>query len=148
MNNEMHDEVSNKSSNREFEDVLNSYMSRRSLLVGSLAGAALTFFGARAASASVSSGINANSVSKVISAKSPKIGFTSIPLQGSAMPTIAPEYSYKVLIPWREKLDGSGTSFDYAGFTAAQQEKSIGIGHDGMWYFGDNKKGILCINHE
>ena len=148
MNNEMHDEVSNKSNNREFEDVLNSYMSRRSLLVGSLAGAALTFVGARAASASASNGSSAKTASQVIAAKSPKIGFTSIPLQGSPMPTIAPENSYSVLIPWREKLDGSGTSFDYAGFTAAQQEQSIGIGHDGMWYFGDNKKGLLCINHE
>ena len=54
MSNEMHEEVSNKSNNREFEDVLNSYMSRRSLLVGSLAGAALTFVGARAATASAS----------------------------------------------------------------------------------------------
>ena len=49
MSNEMHEEVSNKSNNREFEDVVNSYMSRRSLLVGSLAGAALTFVGARVA---------------------------------------------------------------------------------------------------
>ena len=34
------------------------------------------------------------------------------------------------------------------GFTAAQQEQSIGIGHDGMWYFGDDRRGLLCINHE
>jgi len=148
MSNEMHEEASNKSNNREFEDVVNSYMSRRSLLVGSLAGAALTFVGARVASASASNGSSAKTASQVVAAKSPKIGFTSIPLQGSPMPTIAPEYSYSVLIPWREKLDGSGTSFDYAGFTAAQQEQSIGIGHDGMWYFGDNKKGLMCINHE
>jgi secreted PhoX family phosphatase len=64
------------------------------------------------------------------------------------MPTIAPEYEYSVLIPWREKLDGSGKSFDYAGFTADNQALSVGIGHDGMHYFGDNKKGLLCINHE
>ena len=130
MSNEMFEETSNKSSNREFEDVVNSYMSRRSLLVGSLAGAALTFVGARVASASASNGSSAKTASQVIAAKSPKIGFTSIPLQGTPMPTIAPEYTYSVLIPWREKLDGSGKSFEYAGFTAAQQEKSIGIGHD------------------
>ena len=118
MSNEMHEAVSNTSNNREFEDVLNSYMSRRSLLVGSLAGAALSFVGARAAAAASTSTPNANAVAKAITAKSPKIGFTSIPLQGSPMPTIAPEYAYSVLAPWREKLDGSGTSFEYAGFTA------------------------------
>ncbi|NBU60660.1 MAG: DUF839 domain-containing protein, partial [Actinobacteria bacterium] len=148
MSNEMHEEVSNTSNNREFEDVLNSYMSRRSLLVGSLAGAALSFVGARAAAAASNSTPTAKAAVNAITAKSPKIGFTSIPLQGSPMPTIAPEYAYSVLAPWREKLDGSGTSFEYAGFTAEQQAQSIGIGHDGMWYFGDNKKGLLCINHE
>jgi len=91
MSNEMHEEVSNKSNNREFEDVVNSYMSRRSLLVGSLAGAALTFVGARVASASASNGSSAKTASQVVAAKSPKIGFTSIPLQGSPMPTIAPD---------------------------------------------------------
>ncbi|MEZ5216213.1 MAG: DUF839 domain-containing protein [Ilumatobacteraceae bacterium] len=45
-------------------------------------------------------------------------------------------------------IDGSGQSFPYDGFTAEQQEQSIGIGHDGMWYFGNNEGGLLCINHE
>jgi secreted PhoX family phosphatase len=45
-------------------------------------------------------------------------------------------------------LDGSGKSYPIAGFTAEQQEKSVGIGHDGMWYFGDEKSGLLCVNHE
>ncbi len=141
----MSEEFSNHSDNRAFEDVLNTYMSRRKLIVGSLAGAALTFMAGSAASASASKGA---ATGAKVAAKAPKIGFTSIPLQNSAMPTIAPEYTYSVLIPWREKLDGSGKSFEYAGFTAEQQEKSIGIGHDGMWYFGDDKKGLLCINHE
>jgi secreted PhoX family phosphatase len=144
MNFEDQEVVSNNSNNREFQDVLNVYMSRRTLLVGSLAGAALTFVGSKMASATATNAV----ATERISARSPKINFTSIPLQGSPMPTIAPEYEYSVMIPWREKLDGSGTSFEYAGFTAAQQEQSIGIGHDGMWYFGDDKKGLLCINHE
>lgn len=139
---------SNTSDNQAFEDVLNSYMSRRALVVGGLAGAALTFFGASAASASTRTGASRGQLVAKASAKAPKIGFTSIPLQASPMPTIAKEYSYSVLAPWREKLDGSGTSFEYAGFTAEQQEASVGIGHDGMWYFGDEKKGLLCINHE
>ena len=42
---------SNISDNESFENVLNAYMSRRALVVGGLAGAALTFFGGAAASA-------------------------------------------------------------------------------------------------
>ena len=143
---------SNISDNESFENVLNSYMSRRALVVGGLAGAALTFFGGAAASAksngTVSRSALASQASTNLLAKAPKISFTSIPLQSSTMPTIAPEYTYSVLAPWREKLDGSGTSFEYAGFTAEQQEASVGIGHDGMWYLGDDKKGLLCVNHE
>ena len=143
---------SNISDNESFENVLNSYMSRRALVVGGLAGAALTFFGGAAASAksngTVSRSALASQASTNLLAKAPKISFTSIPLQSSPMPTIAPEYTYSVLAPWREKLDGSGTSFEYAGFTAEQQEASVGIGHDGMWYLGDDKKGLLCVNHE
>jgi secreted PhoX family phosphatase len=140
----MEEEFSNHSNNETFEEVLNSYMSRRQMIVGGLAGAALTFMGGSKVSALSGNG---GAGARITAAKA-KIGFTSIPLQSTAMPKIAPEYEYSVLIPWREKLDGSGTSFEYAGFTAEDQAKSIGIGHDGMTYFGDNKKGMLCINHE
>ena len=139
----MEEEFSNYSDNQTFEEVLDGYMSRRQLLVGGVAGAALMFMGDSKVSA-----LDAKPTSGAALAKRAKIGFTSIPMQASAMPTIAPEYEYSVLIPWREKLDGSGKSFDYAGFTADNQALSVGIGHDGMHYFGDNKKGLLCINHE
>jgi secreted PhoX family phosphatase len=139
----MEEEFSNYSDNQTFEEVLDGYMSRRQLLVGGVAGAALMFMGGSKVSA-----LDAKPTSGAALAKRAKIGFTSIPMQASAMPTIAPEYEYSVLIPLREKLDGSGKSFDYAGFTADNQALSVGIGHDGMHYFGDNKKGLLCINHE
>ncbi len=143
---EMDDTFSNTSDNQSFEEILSAHMSRRSVLVGGLATAALTFFGGSAASAASPKGQIEAATRRV--AKNPKIGFTSIPLQSSPMPTIAPEYTYSVLAPWREKLDGSGKSYPIAGFTAEQQEKSVGIGHDGMWYFGDEKSGLLCVNHE
>ena len=143
---EMDDTFSNTSDNQTFEEILSAHMSRRSVLVGGLATAALTFFGGSVASAASPKGQIEAATRRV--AKNPKIGFTSIPLQSSPMPTIAPEYTYSVLAPWREKLDGSGKSYPIAGFTAEQQEKSVGIGHDGMWYFGDEKSGLLCVNHE
>lgn len=140
------EDFSNHSNNETFENILNARISRRQILVGGVATAALTFVGANTASAQPSRSTLARSV---FSAKrGPQIGFTSIPLQTGPMPTIAPEYTMNVLAPWREKLDGSGKSFEYAGFTAAQQEQSVGIGHDGMWFSGSENEGILCINHE
>lgn len=143
------DQISNNSANSTFEDILNVRMSRRTLAIGGLAGAALAFVGTSgiASASAPRTKYEALSTARRPSGR-PTIGFTSIPLQDGPMPTIAPEYRYDVLIPWREKLDGSGTSFAYDGFTAAQQEQSIGIGHDGMHFFGDNKSGTLCINHE
>jgi len=140
------EDFSNHSNNETFESILNAHISRRQALVGGVASAALLFVGANAASAQPSRSSLARSVFGA--RKSPKIGFSSIPLQSGPMPTIAQEYAMSVLAPWREKLDGSGTSFEYVGFTAAQQEQSVGIGHDGMWYFGSDSKGLLCVNHE
>ncbi|MFM8867009.1 MAG: PhoX family protein, partial [Ilumatobacteraceae bacterium] len=140
------EEFSNHSDNETFENILNAQISRRQILIGGVATAALTFVGASSASAQPTRSSFARSVFGA--KKGPEIGFKSIPLQTGPMPTIAPEYTMSVLAPWREKLDGSGTSFDYVGFTAAQQELSVGIGHDGMWYWGSETEGILCINHE
>ena len=136
---------SNNSNNRTFEDVLTSFVSRRSVLAGGAAAAAFVFAGASSAKAS-SVEPTRRTASGVISRKRPPINFTSIPLQNSAMPTIAPEYQYKVLLPWRTRLDGKG-EFAY-GLTSEQQAQSIGLGHDGMWYFGDDRKGMLAINFE
>jgi secreted PhoX family phosphatase len=139
------DGISNNSDNPTFASILEQYVSRRGLIVGGLATAATTYF---ALSPAASAATNGATVPAGPAAKKPLIGFTSIPLQSGPMPTIAPEYRYSVLIPWREKLDGSGEAFPYAGFTADQQNRSIGIGHDGMTYFGNERGGILCINHE
>ena len=79
----MEEEFSNHSDNQAFEEVLNGYMSRRQLLVGGVAGAALMFMGGSKVSA-----LDAKPTSGAALAKRAKIGFTSIPMQASAMPTI------------------------------------------------------------
>ncbi len=141
------DTISNASANRTFEDVLAARLTRRTVMAGGLATAAATLFGGSAAVASRPVDVRTSSLPLRRGNDGSGIGFTSIPLQAGPWPTIAPEYEWSVLIPWREKLDGSGTSFPY-GLTADEQAGSIGIGHDGMWYFGNNKRGLLCINHE
>ena len=157
-----HDEVSNPSTHDSFQQVLGRRLSRRTVMVGGLATAAIGLLGSGAASAGTAStpaSSTATSTGAAAAAGSAargtasgsrrrlRIDFTSIVRNSGPMPTIAPEYTFDVLIPWREKLDGSGTSFPY-GLTSDEQAASIGIGHDGMWYFGDDKRGMLAINHE
>ena len=146
----MHDDndtISNPTDHRPFADIVGARFSRRSALVGGLATAAISFVGGSKVTAKAPLGQSGPPL-RPGPAPGGLVGFTSIPLAGGPSPTIAPEYDMAVILPWREKLDGSGQSFDYVGFTAEQQEQSIGIGHDGMWYFGDDRRGVLCLNHE
>lgn len=137
------DEISNPSANPRFMDIVNARATRRGFLAGSLGAAALTFVGGSQAYANPNQGPGNNN-GRGKAADTGLIAFTSIPLDGGAMPTIAPEYAMSVILPWREKIDGSGESYPYE-LSAADQEKAIGLGHDGMWLFDDD---ILCLNQE
>jgi uncharacterized protein len=135
---------SNPSDNRMFHDVLDKFVSRRAVIAGGLAGAAFAFAGSKVSAKGIAP-TNRNA-SGVTAKARPKIGFTSIPLQSSPMPTIAPEYQYSSLIPWRTRLDGKGEFSET--LNSDQQARSVGLGHDGIWYFGDDRKGMLAINFE
>ncbi|MFZ9867917.1 MAG: PhoX family protein [Ilumatobacteraceae bacterium] len=135
---------SNTSDNRTFHDVLDTFVSRRAVIAGGLAGAAFAFAGSKVSAKGVAP--TKRTASGVTAKARPKIAFTSIPLQNSAMPTIAPEYQYSTLIPWRTRLDGKGEFPET--LNSDQQAISVGLGHDGMWFFGDNRKGMLAINFE
>jgi uncharacterized protein len=148
------DTLSNPSTARPFADIVQTRLSRRSMILGGITAAALVA-GIGPASVAGASDDDVHDGDgrdgdgrRGNGGRRGRIGFTSVPLQNGPMPTIAPEYEMAVILPWREKLDGSGESFDYVGFTAEQQEQSLGIGHDGMWYFGDDRRGVLCLNHE
>ena len=135
---------SNNSDNRMFQDVLDKFVSRRAVLAGGLAGAAFAFAGSKVSASGIEP--TKRTASGVTAKARPTLGFTSIPLQNSPMPTIAPEYQFKSLIPWRTRLDGKGEFAET--LSSAEQAISIGLGHDGMHYFGDNRKGMLAINFE
>jgi secreted PhoX family phosphatase len=151
-----HDEFpTNPTDNRTFEDVLEANLKRRTVLAGGVAAAATTFFAtgpAGAVSAAATASADAGEVSAANG--SPLIGFTPIPLDDGPVPTTAPEYEYSVVIPWGTKLKASDPDFSWPQTSAAAQERQIGIGHDGMWFFPTgrgadrNRRGVLCINHE
>ena len=92
----------------------------------------------------------------------PLIGFTPVPVaEGTGpVPQISADYTYEVVLSWGDEMyPGSvaGVGQPYDGDptrrpTAAEQERLIGIGHDGMTFFPSrlrpNGEGMLCLNHE
>jgi secreted PhoX family phosphatase len=146
------DGISNPTANRSFQDVLNASISRRKMMVGSLATAATTFFIAPSVADAARGGQKGPNPPKRPSAL---LGFQPADnLVGDPNPSISSDYQYQVLIPWGTPLFAGVLELDptnIAGNSAADQAKQVGIGHDGMWFFADdgsNERGVLCINHE
>lgn len=158
-----------------FQDVVNTQLSRRSIIQGTLAVAATGFFAPKPGFAAEATAEEAGDL----------IGFTPLATEdaaaiGGQTVAIAPEYEYDVLIPWGTPIQGSRSGIaPYEGDpntrpTAEEQEQMVGIGHDGMWFFPinlprvlqmemnkgeklsaerrarllSNRVGVLCVNHE
>ncbi|MGH1441456.1 MAG: PhoX family protein [Cellvibrionaceae bacterium] len=155
---------SNTSGNRPFADVLETNISRRTVMQGSLAMAATTFLAPHAMAFDKKKG-------KKPSKNKELIGFEPLTVEeatyDSTRPSISSDYQYQILIPWGTPLEPNLTE-EYVGDpstrpTSEQASKQIGIGHDGMWFFPEdnrkkkyskhgyrlsNRKGMLCVNHE
>lgn len=163
---------SNHSGNRSFADVLETNLSRRAVLKGSLAAAATTFLTPNALGWGKETKWDKWGYKKGKGHHHNLVDFTPVSIAdvaaaGSAMPSISDDYYYEVLIPWGTPLE-PGVVEAYEGDpsyrpTAKQAEKQIGIGHDGMWFFPydtkrgrfkrygynlSSKRGMLCVNHE
>ncbi len=148
------DNPTNPTDNRPFADIIDARLSRRSMLGGSLAAAAATFFvGTGVAAAEKPAPGNASSRPAFAGKKGKGgdlLGFDAIPLSDAKSTVKVPEgYTAQVILPWGtaifdEFTDGIPTS-------AADQAGKIGLGHDGMWFFPTNRsgsEGVLCLNHE
>jgi secreted PhoX family phosphatase len=151
-----HDEkVSNKSANRAFTDVLQSYMERRTVLKGGLAAAAVSMSGFSALAAATGGQPGASSAERgKTQMRSRLIDFEPVVVSDGSgpWPSISADYEYQVLIPWGEPLQPGGPVYNYPP-NSADQAQQIGIGHDGMWFFPldrgrSNRHGMLAINHE
>ena len=123
-----HDENScNNSGNRPFGEVLEVNISRRKLIKGGLAAATTTFLTANAATAS--SKYWKPKYKRLVNFEPVKVADGSGP-----WPSISPDYQWDVIVPWGEPLQPGGPAFNYPP-TSTDQEKQIGIGHDGMHFF-------------
>lgn len=141
---------SNPSANPHLTDVVAARYSRRAVLTGGTAAAALAFFGdpfpASAAPAAAVPGRHPG--------RGPRIGFTPVPTSSADAFTVPPEYTAAALIPWGTPLFSGVEWRKDASNTAADQERQVGFNHDGMHYFPlsrgrrGNRRGLLVLNHE
>ena len=155
-------EITNKSKNRSFEDVLKARMSRRDLLARSImlsaAGFVIAVAGNQAQQAVAGHPRQRLWIQKRRRSwrRRRLLHFEPVKVAdgNGPVPMISPDYEYQVLIPWGTPIQPGGP--EYTGDpntrpTADEQAQQIGIGHDGMWFFPIRRKnyhGMLAINHE
>ncbi|MDJ0778061.1 MAG: PhoX family phosphatase [Gammaproteobacteria bacterium] len=161
------EEISNRSENRPFEDILRQYVERRTVLKGGLATAVASMSGFSGLAFADDDddddddeGVGRRRRSRLMNFEPVKVADGN-----GAVPVISEDYEYQVLIPWGDPIVPSGPAYSYPP-SAEDQKYQIGIGHDGMTYFpmsrrgddddddedgrrrGSNRHGMLAINHE
>jgi hypothetical protein len=149
----MHDDdlVSNTSRNQTFADVLDARISRRSLLGGTAAAAAVGVLGggvgqlvaSRPAAAAAPLGVPTQ-------ARRALLGFQGIPTSTADTVVVPPGYSWKVLIAWGDPVSNGPAFAPDASNSASDQEQQWGMHNDGIVYFplSGSSRGLVVQNHE
>lgn len=128
------------------DQVIEARLSRRDLLKGAAAGAALGVFG------NVLGG-------EILLAQQPasnpsSLTFWEIPHGIEASHSLAPGYSARVLIRWGDKVLPGAPDFDVTKQTADAQAKQFGYNCDFVGFLPlpagspGTDRGLLCVNHE
>lgn len=142
--------VYNNSANEPFSSVLEKTISRRRVMHGGFNVAAATILGGLGLSA-CGSDDNTGTASNPVTPKV-KLGFNSIPGSKTDAVVVPEGYRAQVIAPWGTPLNARATEWKADGSnTAEDQANSVGMQHDGMWFYplGDaGDDGILVMNHE
>ena len=139
----------NHSNNEAFASILEKRISRRGVLKGGAAMSALAMFSAFGLS---SCGGSNNNDTNSGDSNTTSLGFQSIAGSRTDAITVAEGYTAQVLAPWGTPINSSAAVWKDDGTnTSEDQANSVGMHHDGMYFFPLNESstdGILCINHE
>ena len=139
---------SNPSTQPHFNDVLNSHLSRRSALKGTLGASIAALFGGAGLAGCATPGMSAGGN---------LVGFKAIPVSDADTVLVPPGYKVETLVPWGTPLTGNMPAFDPLKNTGADQGMQVGSHHDGMHFFpiegkdpyqGSSTDGLLVMNHE
>jgi secreted PhoX family phosphatase len=133
------DSVSNPSTGRTFESILEANLSRRRVLQGGIGLAAGAFFGLPLAGSPIGGATKASAA----------MGFKSVPPSKADAVVVPPGYTAKVLYAWGDPISNGPAFKQDASNSAWEQEHQAGMHHDGTTYFplGANW-GLLAVNHE
>ncbi len=143
----------NRSGNAPMTSVMDLYLSRRSVMRGSL-GAAIAMIagGGLAGCFDSNPGKDDGATSPGPQPSQLSLGFQSIPGSRTDACTLASGYSAYVLAPWGTPLNSAGNAWKEDGSnSAADQANAMGMHHDGMHFFpieGSSEEGLLAINFE
>jgi secreted PhoX family phosphatase len=145
---------SNPSDNPLLGDLIAAGMSRRAVLGGGLAAAAVTFVGCGPGLAGGGTGGTGGGGTGG-SGHRRLLGFAEVPVSVEDTLVVPDGYSAEVLIPWGTPLSQSGPAWRMdASNSAADQALQVGMHHDGMHYFPlsrgseGSRRGLLVVNHE
>lgn len=132
-----------------FQDVLNSRISRRSVLLG----ASSTGLGAVLAACqkdAVKTGHTANAVESAPGS----LGFKELEHGLDEYFTVAEGYQHQVLIAWGDPITAQAPGFDPQTQTVKKQEQQFGYNNDFIGFVslpfnsGNSDRGLLVVNHE
>jgi secreted PhoX family phosphatase len=135
--------VSNESSNEAFDSVVQTRLSRRGFLGGTVASAVAASLG----------GVGAllNAVPAEARRRGPLLGFTGIPVSELDEVVVPPGYTADVLIRWGDPIVRGAPAFaPDASNTSQEQEFQWGMHNDGLVYFPikGSRRGLIVQNHE
>jgi hypothetical protein len=141
--------MSNHSPNPHFGEIIETALSRRTALLGSL-GAAVTAMLVRPGDAAAARVMGQGP------AAPGAIGFRPIAVAATDAITVPEGYTARVITPWGQPITGAMPAFRREN-TGAEQALQIGSHHDGMHFFpiegrdpyaGSSEDGLLVMNHE
>jgi uncharacterized protein len=138
MHSDLEDRGVNPSSNGIFSRLVDARLSRRRLLQGGVAAAALSLL-RRPASSADATGV---------------LGFRSVPVSTADTVTVPAGYTADVLYAWGDPISTGPAFKPDASNAAAEQEQQAGMHHDAIQFFPlpagstSSTRGLLAMNHE
>ena len=145
-------DTENTSSNPEFSQILSARLSRRNLLKGSFGAAAALYLGGSSLLLTPSGDAKA-------AMRQLKLNFSAVPKSTADKVVLATGYSYRLLFRTGDPIATGVPEYANDGSDKAESfNQRSGDHHDGMHFFGMNKRGdwnpsasdqgLLCVNHE